>query len=671
MKTPADLTVVSVGAEIFCIGRGMNLIFYDITTGRTVFYTVEGDGIRTYTGNKLHPVMAYAENRLDPNIYVLRYPELDHLCVLQGGSPEGYSHISFSAGDFLISIGDEPYHRLIVWNWRTAENVISMSTTLHGSPQYLRCNFEVPPSIAQLSPNGVRIYEICNCFRKSVILPRYLWYPDDLTNQIVDVRWGHASTIYVLDDIGNVYMTSGMPSFSLTRVLPAPAASTSSFDILETPAIIGFIDRGFLIKQTNREIKYYSRDGPRFKEEWSAPSLSVLQFSKTFLGTRIFAWTKDGKLMELSEDKSHWIQLLCPLANFVNFELIYPTCEYLVAYTTSNELQLISLRTGELERSLQYEDQISAIRANNRYPFLAIGFENGHLQYVSAAGGMTMSVVVEMNLMDWSVDKIVGNRLGDIFVVANMSYGVFFVIQGLPNGYVEVIAHYDYRHAIIDFCLHETNLYIQVCMLVQKDPSVYGSNRIVVKKISRLDGQMKKKVIELEEESSRQQIRPDSSMIYIAKKTAMYSQIVVANDSIYLKQTHSKTVRQIDLQGKKIKIRAEYPTGHLLRQILISAMPNHLITYGFDGLVTVRSTDLKHLWAVLAPHHRANKGVRKARVTPTIKHVVSLGYDGSLICTNLVRMKESSEQVAMLRQQLEDVLFMFKRKTTIPLVSGK
>lgn len=49
-------------------------------------------------------------------------------------------------------------------------------------------------------------------------------------------------------------------------------------------------------------------------------------------------------------------------------------------------------------------------------------------------------------------------------------------------------------------------------------------------------------------------------------------------------------------KGKKMRVRGEYDTGHMLRHVRMNVKPNHVLTWGYDGLVTLRSPDLKVIY---------------------------------------------------------------------------
>lgn len=79
-----------------------------------------------------------------------------------------------------------------------------------------------------------------------------------------------------------------------------------------------------------------------------------------------------------------------------------------------------------------------------------------------------------------------------------------------------------------------------------------------------------------------------------------------------------------------------WESGHKIRRFDIGLDKNHVCTYGWDGLIFIRScqaVDVKTPFCTLAPHNRFNQGVALATMDYRAKHVVSLGKEGNLVCS--------------------------------------
>lgn len=79
-------------------------------------------------------------------------------------------------------------------------------------------------------------------------------------------------------------------------------------------------------------------------------------------------------------------------------------------------------------------------------------------------------------------------------------------------------------------------------------------------------------------------------------------------------------------------------SGHQMGKVLLFLHEDKVISYAYDGLVTIHKM-LRHdleIKSIVMPHHRRDGGVFKAYIDPFNKHVLTLGRDGNLVCTNLI-----------------------------------
>lgn len=73
---------------------------------------------------------------------------------------------------------------------------------------------------------------------------------------------------------------------------------------------------------------------------------------------------------------------------------------------------------------------------------------------------------------------------------------------------------------------------------------------------------------------------------------------------------------------------------HQLKNIEVYVDRDHIITFGYDGLIVIRdNTNIRRILAIFMAHHRNERGIRSAR---TINEtIVSLGKNGDLIANTL------------------------------------
>jgi hypothetical protein len=76
-------------------------------------------------------------------------------------------------------------------------------------------------------------------------------------------------------------------------------------------------------------------------------------------------------------------------------------------------------------------------------------------------------------------------------------------------------------------------------------------------------------------------------------------------------------------------------SGHQLRKYAMNVTEHNILTYGLDGMAILHSVGTKDCIAFIIPHHRMDFGIKTAVANPLNTHIVSLGQDGSMICTYL------------------------------------
>jgi hypothetical protein len=76
-------------------------------------------------------------------------------------------------------------------------------------------------------------------------------------------------------------------------------------------------------------------------------------------------------------------------------------------------------------------------------------------------------------------------------------------------------------------------------------------------------------------------------------------------------------------------------SGHQLRKYAMSVTVHNILTYGLDGMAILCSVETKDRIVCVIPHHRMDLGIKTAVANPLNTYIVSLGQDGSMICTYL------------------------------------
>ena len=74
-------------------------------------------------------------------------------------------------------------------------------------------------------------------------------------------------------------------------------------------------------------------------------------------------------------------------------------------------------------------------------------------------------------------------------------------------------------------------------------------------------------------------------------------------------------------------------TGHQLRKYGMNVTEHNILTYGLDGMAILHSVETKDCIVYVIPHHRMDLGIKTAIASPLNTYIISLGQDGSMICT--------------------------------------
>lgn len=125
-------------------------------------------------------------------------------------------------------------------------------------------------------------------------------------------------------------------------------------------------------------------------------------------------------------------------------------------------------------------------------------------------------------------------------------------------------------------------------------------------------------------------------------------------------------------QKKDVKIINDIKTGHQMRQIHLGSNSNYVYTYGMDGLIIIQSKDSMDTECVLMPHYRTEWGIRKVTVDSLMRYVISLGKNGTLVCTKITKSNENrNEQIEANKMKLFEMESIFNAETIGYEPSGK
>lgn len=86
-------------------------------------------------------MFAIAERRINPKINIFTYPDINKIstCIYKKpGKTIGYISCIFGKTEYLLTLTTFPDFQLIIWQWRTGENIKVINTEINDIYQKIR-----------------------------------------------------------------------------------------------------------------------------------------------------------------------------------------------------------------------------------------------------------------------------------------------------------------------------------------------------------------------------------------------------------------------------------------------------------------------------------------------------------------------------------------------------
>ncbi|XP_073476632.1 cilia- and flagella-associated protein 43 [Aquarana catesbeiana] len=147
--------VTFINQNTVCHPCGNFIIFTDIETREQTLLQSPTGSIGAFAVNTFSEVVAFTNQKCQPNIYVYTFPGLVKRAELKDGAQLEYSAITFShSGYYLASYSSIPDHMLTIWNWQEGVSLCSKS--------YYSCSF------TSLTFNPSDWHQLCLCSEEFV-----------------------------------------------------------------------------------------------------------------------------------------------------------------------------------------------------------------------------------------------------------------------------------------------------------------------------------------------------------------------------------------------------------------------------------------------------------------------------------------------------------------------
>lgn len=385
--------VIWIGKDVLAWCSGLFIVFYNTKKSqqflRWCSKSSSGERPCSISSHPILSIFAYAEKIINPRIFVYSYPSMIKISECNLGRNAGYLATTFTE-EFLVSLGTYPNFTLIIWSWRTGEQLKSINTRIQDTEnQALRTNYHKPILIAQV---GLTLGKLCiwdfavagqiiNLKDYEVVLPKKAL--------ICDVNWcpnsGNA-LLGITDRDGHIYL-SNRDGTVIERIIQSQHCGICP--TIETAALCWFGD-GIVLRTTFCQIRFYKKDDSGWHKQWYAKTATrpCILISSPFRNNKLFFYTIEGHVMELTcveGQNEPLIETRIFYGGFVKFvDFVYPFGHHLVVVDNSLSLVVIESQGGtEVSRFDLNLEEITCLVSHPDYPMVVVASANGEVVLVS------------------------------------------------------------------------------------------------------------------------------------------------------------------------------------------------------------------------------------------------------------------------------------------------
>nr|XP_011296728.1 PREDICTED: cilia- and flagella-associated protein 43-like [Fopius arisanus] len=603
---------------IFWVAGGSHLVFFQLKKKLQALWRCPGffDGVSLICSYPQLHVIAFAESCVNPRLVVVTYPSMKIVSECVGGSENGYLVTALST-DYMIALGSFPDYHLVMWNWRTGSKLSSVVTGVNDlQGQVIRVSMGRPGLVAQLAKDSGRLLIwqvvgnfICSC--EEVTLPKRA-IP-------IDVNWSSDqadSSLAIADESGHVYIWS--KNGELCRIVLSQRCATC-LDY-EVPVVSWFSD-GILLKTTFCQIRFYRKGEDKWKRQWYIKTLlkpyifSVDPFTKN----RMIFFEDQGDLVEMSllmgEVYPRVNKIYSYGSCFKFLSLVYPWGHHLAAADDSKNLVMMRSHDGEEtgRLNLPVEGDVLNIISHLEYPMILISTSAGEICAVTALDSQNPRVLCKYQFEKIHLDLLRLSYCGRYTITGRKKYGSFYCIDSIEKT-SSAIRKIETDHRALDIILFDKNGGLMILMLILPFKRAPVSNYIIIYKL-------------LPHEENV------GDIVSILKLPTVYENLQYGLEAmtIIASPFSSRNLHVYNIKNNQLCLITAVQSAHRIRGIKVQINRDWIVTYGFDGIVSVlkNSKTLQALSQVNS-HHRIIFGVSKAVLEPKGHFLIALGSDGSL-----------------------------------------
>ncbi|KAK0098749.1 hypothetical protein PV326_004028 [Microctonus aethiopoides] len=617
-------SIAFIGKEVIGIASGIHVIFINLNTKDEKierFNNKErGDGVCCLTGHPVVSMFAIAERRLNPKIFIFTYPEIIKVssCIYKKAKRlVGYLSSTFAGTEYLITLTSFPDFQLIVWLWKTGENLKVIDTKIEDYIQLITCSPSSPFFLSQLgeSSGHIILYEMTVC-AKIISLNSASGFMS--TAKIVSSSWTYDGNLLLCDDLGNIslFYTDGKRLIDIinSNIQLRPNWRHLVADFRTGVAVV------------NHESQIHSGSPWKFIWKIETRSHPIFIIRHPQRDSLLFC-TNRGEIVEISvgDDDVPRMQMISYQGSGYSFlVLINPGGCHAGVIDNFNRLIILETNTGDLLSviSLDHYGTILQAVAHSNLPLIVISTERGKCYFINVSDIMKPVVIKSIYLIEEALDKLKFSMDGSTLGVANLSNKQLFIISDFTSMNLDTLTVLNTTEEIVDFLIYEStcNECLIILVLVKGHPTISIGNHIIIYNLNKLT---------LETELERIVELPNIFKSLHYGETAFD---IIASPFL-TKQLH---LMKNSTDYKTTALTDAVLLPHHLRDVNINSDSQVLLTFGYDGLVIIKSkTDIKLTINMFESHHRTESGIKFALACIYYNTILCLSGNGNLVALKL------------------------------------
>ncbi|XP_035222354.1 cilia- and flagella-associated protein 43-like [Stegodyphus dumicola] len=389
-------------------------------------------------------VLAISEKKEKALIYVLNYPSMKVMSVLNHGSSEEYQALSFTGIEFLVSLKFRICHEIDLWRWSSGERLQSLSTPLAYSEVPLN-NLSVDPMLwySLCIQSNIRLIflhikysdEKYHLYDRSVELYEnqnksfYLNSKDNSVGSNIDVRddfkplriacycWLPGSNLFVATATSLFKVNYINSAVVFIYKFPEGKSTVTSMVLNTTGLFVGY-------KTGCIDVFSMTNDLANLKESIAVgQSIMHLQFSFDY-ETLIITTSKTCVLLHKDGSKSLTTVLSGDILGDLAACMIAPLSRLCVIAKKNGLLHLLKSTDGSHLSSIQLDEEISSVSASPLCCYIAVGSVTGFLYFIEVTDLSHPKIVHCTKPYEIPIERIKFDNFGQLIVTSAQSQSV-------------------------------------------------------------------------------------------------------------------------------------------------------------------------------------------------------------------------------------------------------